>query len=97
MVFLYKSDAWRRSKFNGLPPTTLFLSFLSIVSEQMSQSDDFGHNNFYDRLIAILGIENPEHERNIRNKFKDTKKVWEDFNDWLLKMMENLAIQQLDQ
>ena len=83
--FIAKSDAWRRSKFNGLPPTTLFLSFLSIVSEQMSQSDDFGHNNFYDRLIAILGIENPEHERNIRNKFKDTKKVWEDFNDWLLK------------
>ena len=82
---IQQSQVWRLSKFAYSPPTTLFLASLSLVAEQMGASEDFGANNFYDRLIALFKIEDAETQLAIRRNFKTTVALWDDFNNWLTK------------
>lgn len=78
-----KNQFWRRSRYRGFPPTTLFLASLSLVAEQMGSDDNFGANNFYDRLFESLQINDVDAQLSIRRNFKKTSKLWEDYNQWL--------------
>jgi hypothetical protein len=79
------SLAWKRSGYAYNPPTTIFLSALSVIAEGMGADQDFGANNFYDRLLSAFHIQRPQWQQAIRQNFKSTVNIWEDFNSWLIR------------
>ena len=79
------SLAWKRSGYAYDPPTTIFLSALSIIAEGMGADQNFGANNFYDRLLSAFQIQPPQWQQAIKDNFKTTVSIWEDFNSWLIR------------
>ncbi len=80
-----ENDAWWASGFASPPPTILFLCCLSLAADQMSSDGEHSLNNYYARLLQLLGIEDDATKAAIRNKFSVTEKYWSHFNSWLRK------------
>ena len=80
-----ENNAWWASGFASPPPTLLFLCCLSLAADQMSSDGEHSLNNYYARLVQLLGIKDDEVEAAVRNKFPATEKYWSNFNSWLRK------------
>ena len=79
------NDKWRTSGFDGFPPTTLFLCSLSLVAEGMRAGERFSFNNYYDRFIDDFKISEESDQTAIKSCFKQTEKMWRNFNSWLIR------------
>ncbi len=42
------------------PPVVALLALLALAAEDMRQSERFAANNYYDRLMPLLGVETSE-------------------------------------
>ena len=79
------NDNWKTSGFYGFPPTTLFLCSLSLVAEGMRAGERFSFNNYYDRFIDAFKISKESDQIDIKKYFKQTEKLWRNFNSWLIR------------
>ena len=81
--FVHMNQIWRRNRFSNHPPTTLFLASLTLVAETMSSGDGRSQNNYYDRLLEALNINDPKLSASFKSNFRATEQLWLDFNNWL--------------
>ena len=79
------NNKWRTSGFDGFPPTTLFLCSQSLVAEGMRAGERFSFNNYYDRFIDDFKISEESDQTAIKSCFKQTEKMWRNFNSWLIR------------
>jgi hypothetical protein len=66
------------------PPVVTLLALLSLAAEDMRQSDHFAANNYYDRLMPLLGVDSPDDKRRVINSYRRVSfDLWESLNGWL--------------
>jgi len=70
------------------PPDLALLAVLSLAAEDMREGDGFKANNYYDRLLPLLGIDGGEADRDrvVRAYRRCSQELWECLNGWLTDM-----------
>ena len=79
-----KSQRWKHRNYSYFPPTTTFLAAHQLRLRIWNWMRYSG-NNFYDRLLSLMQIDDLERQQKIRDNFKHTVCLWDDFNSWLIK------------
>lgn len=74
---------WRPA--TGEPPPVIgLLAVLCLAAEEMRESDGLAANNYYDRLMPLLGVTSEaDKKRVIRSYRKISFDLWESLNGWL--------------
>ena len=73
---------WRPE--TGDPPRIIgLLAVLCLAAEEMRKTDNFAANNYYDRLMPLLGIQASEKQRVVAAYRKHSADMWETLNSWL--------------
>lgn len=74
---------WRRD--SGDPPPVIgLLTVLCLAAEDMRESDGFAANNYYDRLMPLLGVSSEVDKRRVIATYrKRSFDLWESLNTWL--------------
>lgn len=66
------------------PPTIALLALLSLAAEDMHEGEGFEANDYYNRLMPLLGIaDDREKKRTISDYRRCSKALWGSLNDWL--------------
>lgn len=69
------------------PPDLALLGVLSLAAEDMREGDGFKANNYYDRLLPLLGVEGEaDRDRVVRAYHRCSQELWECLNGWLTDM-----------
>jgi hypothetical protein len=90
---LRKLDGWYDGSMLDPPPSLGLLAMLSLVAENMRQSDDMRAHNYYGRLAELVGLDHEQLRwfeiayRHRRHKEAASAELWGSLNHWL-EMME---------
>lgn len=79
---------WQEADTSTAPPFTALLLCLSIAAARMREDQEFAANNYYRRLLEILGVSSAQTESALgalRSSATETAKFWESLNGWLIK------------
>jgi hypothetical protein len=77
-------EAWLLQGRKSPPPFTALLCALSLAAERMRQGKRFSANNYYERLFAVLGIEDGTEKSKFKQSAKHTRRFWRTLNQWLI-------------
>lgn len=81
---LVRLRRWSKSVGVDPPPVVALLGVLCLAAEEMRAGEGFAANNYYDRLMPLLGVEDPgAKERVIRSYRQCSQELWESLNAWL--------------
>ena len=86
---LRKLDGWYEGSMVNPPPSLGLLAMLSLVAENMRQSEDMQAHNFYGRLAELAGLDDDQRTwfenayRHRRRKDAASAELWGSLNDWL--------------
>ena len=74
---------WLDDGLQTPPPFTALLLLFSMAAERMRKGDKYSANNYYQRLFAILKIDDETKQTKVRVAGKDTEQFWRALNRWL--------------
>ena len=74
---------WELGGSSKPPPCIAVLAVLSLVAEQMKQTEEFAGSNYYGRLLQMLDINREIRDRVEREFRKETPSLWNTLNRWL--------------
>ena len=74
---------WELGERTEPPPCIAILAALSLVAEQMKQTEEFAGSNYYGRLMRTLGVDEEHRGRVVRDFRKWTPHLWNVLNRWL--------------
>jgi hypothetical protein len=67
------------------PPVIALLSVLALAALDMRDADGFAANNYYDRLMPLLGVETDDAKKRVIRAYREcSSTLWDALNDWLL-------------
>jgi hypothetical protein len=72
-----------RPETGDSPPIIGLLAVLCLAAEEMREADGFASNNYYDRLMPLLGIQPSAKDRVVAAYRKHSADMWETLNTWL--------------
>ena len=80
---LERLHRWRPA--DGDPPPVIgLLAVLCLAAEDMRESDGIAANNYYDRLMPLLGVTSETNKRRVINAYRKASfDLWEPLNGWL--------------
>lgn len=74
---------WEGRQNSDPPPCLALLAFFSLVAEGMQTEENLSSSNYYDRLMAALGL-GPDYKAQLQQEFRrNTPAFWDALNDWL--------------
>lgn len=66
------------------PPIIGLLAVLCVAAEDMRESDGFAANNYYDRLMPLLGVSSDSDKKRVVSSYRKISfDLWESLNGWL--------------
>lgn len=66
------------------PPVIGLLTVLCLAAEDMRESDGFAANNYYDRLMPLLGVSSDADKKRVVRAYRERSfDLWESLNTWL--------------
>ena len=74
---------WERRGRREAPPFTGLLCVLSLAAERMRADEQFSRNNYYQRLVEVLGLEASQARNKLMFHAKSTRAFWRALNLWL--------------
>jgi hypothetical protein len=82
---------WHRSRLGSWrpsggepPPVIALLSLLTLAAEEMREGDGFAANNYYDRLMPLLGVSGEADKNKVINSYRQcANELWDGLNGWL--------------
>ncbi len=80
---LARIKIWR-TRSGQVPPPIALLAVLSLAAEDMTAGDGLASNNYYDRLMPLIGITDLKGKNKVITAYhKCSKTLWECLNGWL--------------
>jgi hypothetical protein len=80
---LFQLRRWRPESGEP-PPIVALLAVLCLAAEDMRESDGFAANNYYDRLMPLLGVKSDADKARVIKTYRDHSfDLWESLNSWL--------------
>jgi hypothetical protein len=80
----WRLRAWRTSSAGGPPPDLGLLAVLSLAAEDMREGDGHSSNNYYQRLMPLLGYSTAASKNRITASYREcSSELWGALNTWL--------------